>query len=378
MTRREVHHEVRPDPCLPWPPREWPPRKWPPRRPDDPETDVGVFNVPVDWMEYSHQQLYDMVHDRVDLDGADRVARTWSDLGNTLDRIAGDLRRAVETSSSGWSGEAAEQAREAATGLVHWSEGTAGRGHGLARLVADQADYVRVARDNMPKPLRPAEPGEPQFKAFAGGGFAAGGALVVDNGIEQERLVGRHQQAADVMRRLQHDSGEVYGSVPNFPPPRVERDPQRPPEPPAPPHPPEPAEPQPDGPDGGTTASASGGAGAALAHSQTLAPGSSSGTGGFSSGSAGGDHLAAGGRAGTGVPLGPSGTPSAPSAAGAAPRGAMATGGMPVGAAGGGARPGGDTEHKSPSYLEEDEDLWGLDGPVVPPVIGEEPRRRGV
>jgi hypothetical protein len=40
--------------------------------------------------------------------------------------------------------------------------------------------------------------------------------------------------------------------------------------------------------------------------------------------------------------------------------------------------PGGDTEHKSPSYLEEDEDLWGLDVPVVSPVIGEEPRRRGI
>jgi hypothetical protein len=67
-----------PRPCLPWPPREWPPREWPPRRPDDPETDAGVFNVPTDWMEYPHQQLYDMVHDRVDLDGAEGVARTWT------------------------------------------------------------------------------------------------------------------------------------------------------------------------------------------------------------------------------------------------------------------------------------------------------------
>lgn len=373
MARRDFHHEVQPAPapCLPRPPRD---RQ--PDRHDEPETDAEVFGMPIDWMEYSHQQLFDMVHDRVDLDGADRVARSWSDLGSTLDRIAGDLRRAVDTSSFGWSGEAAEQAREAATGLVRWSEGTAGRGHGVSRLVADQAGYVRVARDNMPKPMRPVLPEEPQFMPFVRGGFAAGGQLVADQGFEQQRLVNQHQQAADVMRRLQHDSGEIYGSVPNFPPPRVERDRRR--SDTREPQPPDAPESQPDSAVGGTAASAVGGtagAGGAVPP-QTLAPGGVASAGPL--GAAGGEQLAAGGRVGTGVPLGPSATPSAPAAAGPAPRGSMATGAMPMGAAGAGARPGEDTEHKSPSYLEEDEDLWGLDVPVVPPVIGEEPRRRGI
>jgi hypothetical protein len=67
----------------------------------------------------------------------------------------------------------------------------------VSRLVADQADYVRMVRDNMRKPLRPVLPEKPRFMPFTGG-FAAGDALVVDNGVEQERLVNQHQRAADV------------------------------------------------------------------------------------------------------------------------------------------------------------------------------------
>ncbi|SFB01054.1 PPE family protein [Amycolatopsis marina] len=352
-------------PCVPWPPRPWPPQP-----PEEPETDAGIFGLPVDWSAYSHQELHTMVHDEVDLAGADRVAQTWSDLGSSLDRIAEDLRRAVQSSSAGWSGEAAEQAREAATGLVHWSEGTAGRGHGVAGLVGDQAGYVRVARDSMPAPILPAVPERPELSAFGGGGFARGGELVADNGAQQEIVANRHQQAAEVMRQLQHDSGEVYGRVPHFPPPRVEYEaPERP----------LPPQPRPDVGDDGTTASgvdsAPAGAAAGSGRPQTLAPGGMAGAGMPPSA---GDQLAGGGRVGAGAVGGPAAATAASGpVAGGGPRGPLAAGGMPMGAAGSGARPGDDTEHKSPAYLEEDEDLWGADVPVVAPVIGEDSHRRG-
>ncbi|WP_116041516.1 PPE domain-containing protein [Amycolatopsis palatopharyngis] len=362
MERPEFHIDV---PCVPWPPRPWPPQP-----PEEPETDAGIFGLPVDWSAYSHQELHAMVRDGVDLAGADRVAQTWSDLGDTLDRIAEDLRRAVRNSSSGWSGEAAEQAREAATGLVHWSEGTAGRGHGLAGLVADQAGHVRVARDTMPAPILPALPERPEVSAFGEGGFARGGELVADTGAQRELVAGRHQQAAEVMRQLQYDSGEVYGRVPTFPPPRVRYEDPRPPEP----------QPSPEGADDSTTASgvdgAGGGAGVLSGRPQTLAPGSLAGAG---MAAPGGEQLGPGGRAGVGMPGGsPAAAGAAAPAAGAGGRGPVPAGGMPMGAAGAGARPGADSEHKSASYLQEEEDLWGPDVPVVAPVIGEEPRRRGI
>lgn len=36
-----------------------------------------------------------------------------------------------------------------------------------------------------------------------------------------------------------------------------------------------------------------------------------------------------------------------------------------------------DIEHRRPSYLEEDEDLWHGQTLPTPPVIGEEPRHGG-
>ena len=51
-------------------------------------------------------------------------------------------------------------------------------------------------------------------------------------------------------------------------------------------------------------------------------------------------------------------------------------GGMPMGGMGG-ARKEEDLERKSPAYVKEDEDLWGLgDQVVAPPVIGEDQGRR--
>ena len=48
---------------------------------------------------------------------------------------------------------------------------------------------------------------------------------------------------------------------------------------------------------------------------------------------------------------------------------------MPMGGMGG-ARKEEDLERKSPTYLKEDEDLWGLgDHVVAPPVIGEDQGR---
>lgn len=51
-------------------------------------------------------------------------------------------------------------------------------------------------------------------------------------------------------------------------------------------------------------------------------------------------------------------------------------GGMPMGGMGGASKGGEDLERKSPAYVKEDEDLWGLDDHVVaPPVIGEDQGR---
>jgi hypothetical protein len=82
-----------------------------------------------------------------------------------------------------------------------------------------------------------------------------------------------------------------------------------------------------------------------------------------------------GGGVGTGPVPGEQHRPAAASA----PRpgtGPAAMGGVPMGGMGAAAKPE-DLERKSPAYLKEDEDLWGLEEHVVsPPVLGEDGPRR--
>ncbi|MBP2477351.1 hypothetical protein JOF53_006223 [Crossiella equi] len=92
---------------------------------------------------------------------------------------------------------------------------------------------------------------------------------------------------------------------------------------------------------------------------------------GYGGGAAGGygSTPGAGGRAGVGgaAGFGPAGA----AAAGAAGRpGAPGMGGGPMGAGAGG-RKEEDSEHQRPEWLLENEDVWGGDEQVAPPVIGE-------
>ncbi|WP_460444050.1 WXG100 family type VII secretion target, partial [Amycolatopsis cihanbeyliensis] len=253
------------DRCLPFPP---------PDRgvPEEPEPDAGDLDLPIDWMGYSHEELYRMVHDNVNLAGAEEVAEKWADLrGGLISTVAG-LRAIVESFHAAWTGEAADQARAVFVDLLHWTQDTSNQCGSLYTLVNDQAGHVKVARDAMPAPIRamPGQPEQPLERApandgttpmsagpFASGGFGGATSLVADSGEQRQLFLDRHRQAAEVMERLQRDSSKVYQEVPEFTPPRrgpgIFGDPDDPPkEPPR----PDPEQPEPDD---GTDASNVGG-----------------------------------------------------------------------------------------------------------------------
>lgn len=212
-----------------------------------------------------------------------------------------------------------------------------------------------------------------------GGGFSDAVLLPSDPDTARERQRELHRRAAEVMRTYQLESGNVFRGVPQFVMPGEGlkddgggRERGRDPEPP----PPENEGTDPSGggrPDhaggfGGMTpgvvaAPLAAGAAAGMAAGHTAAPGMATGAG--ATGSAPGGATAA--VSGGGGQAGSSAAAAAGGRAGAAP-----VGGMMGGAAG--ARPGGDeeNEHSSPSYLQEEDDVWGMPtGPIAPPVIGE-------
>lgn len=374
------------------------PYPWPPR---EPEPEPGDLDQEVNWMTYTHHALYEMVHNGVNLETATEVAAKWSRLGNKLDEMGKELRQALDTAADGWRGVAAEDARGKVIQLASWTEETADGSNEVSGCVSEQADLAASARQAMPEPpLMPMPrdcwepaPGSPPgtntpniesvFRgttpsSAGGGGYVEATSIVVDDSANRERARELHRQAAEVMQRYQNQSRTLYGRVPSFTSPGAtplitDKPPKRP-EPPE-----KPPREEPDGHDDSTTTSSSGGGDALGAPAAGAVPmggvaGSAPGSG---AGAVTGEQLAGGSRAGASAL--PPGTPAggAAAAASAAGRGGGAMGGaMPMGA-GAGARQGGDDiEHRSPSYLEEEEDLWGTQVPLAPPVLGVEPPSR--
>ncbi len=367
------------------------PSPWPPPEPE-PQPGPDHLRADIDWMSYSHRELYEMVHNELDLASAEAVAAQWAKIGAFLDRAASELKAAIVATADGWTGEGADRARDAAIKLVDWADETGWRAENVANCVRRQADIAETARRTMPEPPgatpRPKMPEPPRRRpipvsdstqamsasASSNPGFAEAGRIVAEPA--DERAQDSHRQAADVMTRMQQSSGEVYENVPRFTSygkkPQLLKTPEEPE--PRPKPEPEPVPP----PDDTTRSSGTDDVAPIQVREPAEAPrGPGASSGAFvpsPPGTVGGtqEQLGQGGRSGAGG-FGPSGQPGQVAGTRAAAAGMGGFGGMPMGMAPQQGRQG-EEDHKAPDYLVEDADIWGLSGQVTPPVIGEDPR----
>ncbi|MEV0677162.1 hypothetical protein AB0I60_11625 [Actinosynnema sp. NPDC050436] len=401
----------------------------------------------VDWMSFSHQALYDMVHTGVDLKAAGSAQADWAMVGKALDEVQGLLAKAITQSQQAWSGESAERAREALVSVEKWALNTSGHADNVAKCIGEEIQHVETARQMMPAPS-PAPPtvdpvtgggtppvaGQPDTRAAlvqqqpafrvpgnhgvqqqlmaedAGGaasrplGFRATSpvapnspftglenvaAPVVDSVVAADAT---HRQAAEVMALFQQNSYAVDRTVPSFSPPTNPVAPPTPPPVVVTPHPVAP----PPVPDGGPVVVNPNQNQPARPERGATTPSQGRGGGSFARGGFAGGRgpvpvplgSAGGGGAGGPAPLGPPGLGSGAvvnerSAGGSpggvtsqfqAPKSVTPQHGMigaapmaappPVGSAPGG------SERNRPGYLEDDDNVFGVDRKAAPPVIG--------
>ncbi|GAA3621018.1 PPE family protein [Lentzea atacamensis] len=385
---------------------------------------------PIDWMTFSHVDLYNMVHTGVNLAGAQAAATNWQKIAEDISGVRTNLLKAVEDSAVGWDSESARLARDGLTQVTNWVDDTAHYAQKVSAAITTETNNVEAARAAMPPPPKAPEPPvpvEPQIPRSAlrdrltmidgvsgfGGiedlrrdarlvqttgefsGFENLGTSTVDTLAAADAS---HRVAADVMAAFQRNSAAVDQTVPaQFTPPV------------------NPVNPNPTlgGPDTGTRTpppdtSTGGGAGGPV----TTTPGSTNrgttntssrsygggagvrgGGGGFGGGMAGrtfvpgsgnqaGGGGGAGGSGGAGLAAGVnerSGAGAAAAAASSATGGQtrafqnpLAMGAAPMAGAPAAAQGRDDErEHKSASYLEEDDNVFGLDRKAAPPVIGQ-------
>ncbi|MEU4801323.1 hypothetical protein [Actinosynnema sp. NPDC023587] len=424
---------------------------------EPPPSDLGQK---VDWMSFTHQALYDMVHTGVDLKAAGSAQADWAMVGKALDEVQELLAKAISQSQQAWAGDSADRAREALESVEKWALNTSGHADNVAKCIGEEIQHVETARQMMPAPS-PAPPTvapvtgggtppvaapqadvraalvqqQPAFRAPLGAqqrlltedrggdlgspvdhraappigqpspfaGLEAVGAPVVDSVVAADAT---HRQAAEVMALFQQNSYAVDRTVPSFSPPT---NPVAPPVPPPVVLAPQPVAPPPDGgpvtgvvnpnqPAGqqerNTTTPSQGRGGGGAAFGGAGSGGVGSGRGGFTGGR-GAMPVPVGSGGGGGGALGPAplgppgmgsgaivndrspgGSPGGVTSQFQAPKSVTPQHGM-IGAAPMAAPPpvastpgGGGNERHRPGYLEDDDNVFGVDRKAAPPVIG--------
>jgi hypothetical protein len=176
-------------------------------------TEKQNLDEQVDWLSYSHQQLYDMVNNGVDLTGATDVAASWATLSDTLLQMSDTLNTALAASTDGWQGPSADQARGNLGGLVNWTNNTGENAVVVSGCVSRQSDALQTARTTMPAPPMQQVVVSPvtTTSAFAQPPVANPGPITVVHESAEA-----HQQAARVLQQYQSSSADIARTIPQF------------------------------------------------------------------------------------------------------------------------------------------------------------------
>jgi hypothetical protein len=338
---------------------------WPKPEPQPVPGEDSLFES-VDWMTFTHEQLYAMVHQGVDLAGATAVAARWAQLGDAMQEIGDQLAQALALSAEAWEGEAAEQARGSIAALSLWAQEAAATATEVSGCVSIEANNADIARRNMPEPvasIRIATPIPRGGTSPMSAAFGSAPSLVQDPHGPSASQQEAHEEAARVMEQFQNASQEVYGTVPQFSPPSVKQSlnvsqEPLPTPPPAPPVPPPVLQPTVPIQNPVVSERPPAGSSAPVPQRPGVAPPPS----------------------GPGPGPSPAEVDAKPLAASAEPRPAVrpaaapaaASPGMGPAAMGGGVGPKEDQERTAPKYLQGETDIWGIADRLAPRVIGDD------
>jgi hypothetical protein len=341
-----------------------------------PEADPASLGDHINWMSYSHEQLYDMITQAIDLPGATDVSSSWVQLSDTLEHIGKQLSSALNASTDGWKGASADMARESIGSLVTWLHNASDSAVRVSGCLTRQIEAAQTARNAMPKPVTAPQPFEPiehpgavhgstdtSATTNASAKFGSGPSITTSPIRQVSAQQEAHQRAASVMQQYQTSSYDIYRTVPQFTAPTNPTKGPRFGPIKAPSTPPQ------QQPVVGTPVAVAPVKAPAGEPSETSAPAPEE-----SGGAAGSPEAQPRFASGAENRTGSVGTNAAASADRGVPT--ERTTSQPVGGAGmgaGGRRGEQDHEHKAPKFLEDDEGIFRVDQSTAPRVIGDGP-----
>ncbi|WP_019853731.1 PPE domain-containing protein [Actinopolyspora mortivallis] len=158
------------------------------------------------WRSFSHRRIYDTNQQTLSQSDAVAVAEAWRNIGKELgklgERLANDSAKAID---SGWSGQAAEAAKQAAQPLARWSQNSGECFHLTGNKIEEAGSAAGQVKAMVPEP-QDFDVSRSVTANIAGGPF--GGS--VDAVRQQYERQQAERQAQETMERV---LGNTYRNV---------------------------------------------------------------------------------------------------------------------------------------------------------------------
>lgn len=151
------------------------------------------------------------------------LAGEWSRLGTEMGEAAQRMAERLRGTEHGWQGEAATAARGAIHEIAGWTSAAGSTAGDLGKHVEEQGRAMEEAKSSMPEPV------DVEFNDEIANRWAAGGtglnvlqgmvAAYSDLSEQANEADSKHDEAVQVMQKMEHRSRALDGDTPRFAPP---------------------------------------------------------------------------------------------------------------------------------------------------------------
>ncbi|GLZ27991.1 hypothetical protein Lesp02_01810 [Lentzea sp. NBRC 105346] len=173
-----------------------------------------VLQGEYDWTGYSHRALYDSVHVNNDPGVNGEISAEWKQWGVNLKDVAQTIVNGLTASESGWSGPAAEAARQGIRTLTEWMTATAASVATFAEQIDEQGRVMSMTRDIMPEPV--VFDYNAAVQAYSNDPVTASVETTQDMYAAQQKAEQARLQAVDVMENMERASKAIDEVTPSF------------------------------------------------------------------------------------------------------------------------------------------------------------------
>jgi uncharacterized protein YdbL (DUF1318 family) len=186
------------------------------------ETTRSDAPVPdANYLAYTPQQQYDMVHNGLDAGTIDARGQAANAIGNWLSQVHEQAMKATQNEQAHWQGKAAEKAHGFIGAAATWADTTAQASWLSSNRMSQQAAAATNAKNSMPEPNN-FDQNAAMTKASAqivAGDLVDGLQTQRDIGQQQAAAQQQHEQGAQVLHQLDATYHDTASTQPAFTPP---------------------------------------------------------------------------------------------------------------------------------------------------------------